>query len=159
MYFESSLFFSKSVIFQILSIIVVQSQHCDFVRFQESASPGNRICSLYGHGHCAEVLLHPAVEYEWPALVKNGAKSAIGFGEKGGFDQAGFIFESQKFHGIAMFGIHDLAGNQQTGNAYMSAYKARQVPNSGSCSMVAISLNVHGTPISSGQPLHRPKVQ
>ena len=75
----------------------------------------------YGHGHSAKVLLHFAIEYEGAAAIQNGAEAMIGFGEKGGFHKTGFVFESQKLHGIAVLCMHDLARDQQTGNAHMPA--------------------------------------
>jgi hypothetical protein len=64
------------------------------------------------------------MEYERAASIQHGTEAAICFWEKGGFNQTGFIFECKKFHGVAMFGVHNFAGNQQTGNAYMFSNKA-----------------------------------
>jgi hypothetical protein len=82
---------------------------------------------FHGHGYNIEVFFYLTIEYEGAALIQNGAKAAIRFGKKGSFNQAGFIFESQKFHGVAVSGMHNFACDQQTGYAYMPSYEARQI--------------------------------
>ena len=82
---------------------------------------------FYGHGYGTVVFLYFAMEYEGLAWIQNGAKTAIGVGEKRSFHQAGLIFKGQKLHGVSVFGMNHLAGDQQTGNTHLPADEVNQV--------------------------------
>lgn len=78
-------------------------------------------------GHRSEVFFYLTGEDIRPVAVEHAAKLAVGFGEKGGFHQAGLVLEGQKLHRVAVLRADHLAGDQQAGHPYLSAGMALQV--------------------------------
>ena len=80
-----------------------------------------RLHFFHRQRHCPEVFIHLSKKNVRPVAVEHVAKAAVGLRKEGGLHQAGFIFESQKFHGIAVFGVGDFAGDQYAGHFDVSA--------------------------------------
>ena len=82
---------------------------------------------IHCQGGCAPVNLYFSFQHIRTVTVDRVAKPFIGFGEKGGFHNTGFILEGQKFHGVAVFGGNHLAGDQPAGQAYSFSEVTRQI--------------------------------
>ena len=76
----------------------------------------------YGQGDGSKVLIHGSHENKRAAAVEHGAKPGVGVREERGFHEAGFILKGEKFHGVPVTGVNDLAGNQPGGQPYPPAH-------------------------------------
>lgn len=70
-----------------------------------------------GEGNGAPVLLYDTAQQVRSAVIDEMAKAVIGFWEKGGLHDSGFIFKGQKLHGFSMFCVDHFAGDKQSGGA------------------------------------------
>jgi len=65
------------------------------------------------------VLFHFVAREIGAAVVDVVAEAVVGFGEEGGFHDAGFVFEGEKRRGGAGLGAQQLAGDLPAGKARM----------------------------------------
>jgi hypothetical protein len=75
-------------------------------------STGQRAHMADGQGGVSPVLFHFAAR-------EMGAEAVVGFGEEGGFHEAGFFFDGGKRHGVAGFGAYLFDGDPPAGRARM----------------------------------------
>lgn len=103
----------------------------------------------HGQGEGAEVFFHLAAEEEGAAVVQQGAEAAVRVREKGGFHQAGFVFEGEKFHGFIVPGAYHLAGDQQTGETDAAAHISGEIHRLDEILVLqAIAVQGHGVKVA-----------
>jgi len=90
---------------------ICQCNHCQLSICERHQPDSGRTWLMVRGG--APVLFHFAAREMAAAVVDVVAEAVVGFGEEGGFHDAGFVFEGGKRHGVAGLGAQQLAGDPQ----------------------------------------------
>lgn len=82
---------------------------------------------VYHYIYGVESLFHPSFQDIGACYVQYMTKSVVHPGEKYGLINSGKVLKSDEFHGIAVPGMHGLAGDRPSDSCYLSTHERMQV--------------------------------
>ena len=87
-----------------------------------------RVNSMNRYSDSTPAFFRPAFYQVRPAIIEHVAEPGIGFWKKNGFNQAGVIFKSYEFHGIALSCLYGFARDQPAGKGDFPVGVLRDIP-------------------------------